>query len=93
MFAALTWSHPVHGTVTEVVCLAAHERWARAAFAELGITYSARLVAQGRCHRCDGQRPWQGQRRPDGQADPHAAAGPGGELWAPAWTGWFQTAP
>jgi hypothetical protein len=68
MLAALTWTHPVHGVVTERLC-PVHELPARQAFTELGIEYTARLVFEGRCHRCDGRRPWQGQRRPDAPAD------------------------
>jgi hypothetical protein len=91
MLAALTWTHPVHGVVTEWLC-PAHELPARQAFAELGIDYTVQLVVGGRCHRCDGWRPWQGQRRPDDPAG-QASAGPGGEVSAPAGAGWFQTDP
>jgi hypothetical protein len=67
MLAALTWTHPVHGVVTERLC-PTHELPARQTFAEFGIDYTAWLVVEGRCHRCDGWRPWQGQRRPEVQA-------------------------
>jgi hypothetical protein len=62
MLAALTWTHPVHGLVTELLC-PADELPARQALTALGIDYTARVVVEGRCHRCDGRRPWQGQRR------------------------------
>jgi hypothetical protein len=72
MLTALTWMHPVHGLVTERLC-PTHELPARQAFGELGINYTAQLVAEGRCHRCDGRRPWQSQRRPDDQAGPSSS--------------------
>jgi hypothetical protein len=88
MLAALAWTHPVHGVVTERLC-PPHELAARQAFAELDIDYTTQLVVGGRCHRCDGRRPWQGQRRPNGPAD-HAPASPGGEVSTPARAGWFH---
>jgi len=87
MFAAITWTHPIYGEVTEVLCLATHERPARAAFAELGIKYSAWLVAEGPCHRCADWRPW--QNRPD--TPDQAPAGSVPEA-PPAEFGWFQAA-
>lgn len=88
MLTALTWTHPVHGEVTELL-FPAHELPARQAFAQLGIDYTTRLVADVRCHHCDGWRPWQSPRRPDAQAD-QAPASPGGDVPPPTGAGWFQ---
>ena len=92
MLTALTWTHPVHGLVTELLC-PTHEPPARQAFTELGIHYTARPVDHGRCHRCDGVRPWQGPQRPNGQAGQAPASPDGGGSCAPADAGWFQAGP
>ena len=89
MLTALTWTHPVHGLVTELLC-PTHEPPARQAFAELGIDATARPVDQGRCHRCDGVRPWQCPRPPNGQAGQASASPDGGGAGACAEAGWFQ---
>jgi hypothetical protein len=86
LFAALTWTHPVHGTVTEMLCVT-HEHSARVSFAELGIDYTARRVADGPCDRCDGWRPWQ-RRRPGQPSDTPASLG--GDARSPAGASWFQ---
>src|SRR5215470_74730 len=91
MLTALTWTHPVHGLVTELLC-PTHEPPARQAFTDLGIDYTERPVDQGRCHRCDQQRPWQSPQRPTGQAG-QAPTNPDGGRGAPADVGWFQTGP
>ena len=91
MLAALTWTHPVYGLVTERLC-PTHELPARQAFAELGIDYTARSVVEGRCHRCDRLRPWQGHRDPADQASQPQPA-PGGDNAPPPGAGWFQDGP
>src|SRR5262249_6357383 len=47
VLAALIWTHPVHGEVTEVSSQA-HELPARQTLRELGIKYTARPVAEDR---------------------------------------------
>jgi len=93
MLTALTWTHPVHGLVTELLC-PTHEPPARQAFADLGIDYTERPVDQGRCHRCDGLRPWQGPQPPNGQAGQAPTSPDGGWMpGAPADAGWFHDGP
>jgi hypothetical protein len=73
MLTAVSWTHPMHGEVTEVLC-ASHEPPARAALRELGIEYTWRLVSDGPCHRCDQRRRcdqrqrWHHQRQPQRSA-------------------------
>jgi hypothetical protein len=58
---AITWTHPVHDEVTEAVC-PTHAQPARQALRQLSIKYTARLAADGPCHRCNGWRRWQHRR-------------------------------
>jgi hypothetical protein len=46
MLTVFTWTHPLHGEVTELLC-PAHELPARAALRELGIEYIWRLASDG----------------------------------------------
>jgi len=54
----LDWRHPVHGRVSEVICVR-HRRQVLAALATLGIGCSGRESDDAACLRCayDGARP------------------------------------
>jgi hypothetical protein len=54
----LTWTHPVHGIVTELLC-PRHKPLACYKLAEFGIKYTVRPgVGDQQCHRCHEELRW-----------------------------------